>query len=171
MRTTARLEIGRGATGDPGPLAALTGIRPKDLEDVLAAEPASVQERWFARLYFLKPVVFATLSLFWIATGIVSLGPGWSRGVALLAHAELSGPLAGLLIIAGGVADILIGAAIAVRRTARLGLFAGIAVSLCYAIVATVLLPELWREPLGPLLKIWPILVLMAVALAMRDSR
>ena len=80
LRSTTRAEIGRGATGDPGPWQRLTGITPRTLGAALAAEPASVQERWFARLYFLKPVVLATLSLFWIVSGLISLGPGWEEG-------------------------------------------------------------------------------------------
>jgi hypothetical protein len=46
-----------------------------------------VQERWFARLYFLKPLVFVVLALFWITTGLVSLGPGspsWMTADGLL---------------------------------------------------------------------------------------
>src|SRR5262249_17501542 len=53
-RSTARWELRRGATGDPGPLARATGIEPRDLAAALTAEPPSVQERWFARLYLLK---------------------------------------------------------------------------------------------------------------------
>ena len=46
----------RGAVGDPAPWTRLTGIEPRALGAALAAEPASVQERWFARLYFAKPL-------------------------------------------------------------------------------------------------------------------
>src|SRR5207302_5008743 len=55
IRTTARREIVHGATGDPRRWSELTGITPTDIERALTREPASVQERWFARLYFLKP--------------------------------------------------------------------------------------------------------------------
>jgi uncharacterized protein YbjT (DUF2867 family) len=73
IRSTARREILRGAVGNPEPLAAL-GIRPKDLEAALIAEPASVQERWFAQLYFIKPLVFVVLVLFWVSTGLIRWG-------------------------------------------------------------------------------------------------
>jgi hypothetical protein len=52
MRSTAGREIVRGATGDPSEWIRLTGIEPQSLDAALAAEPASVQERWFAQLYF-----------------------------------------------------------------------------------------------------------------------
>jgi hypothetical protein len=79
IRTTAQKELLRGAVGDPGPWTAMTGIVPRSLERSLAMSPASVQERWFAKLYLLKPVVLTVLSLFWIVTGLISLGPGALR--------------------------------------------------------------------------------------------
>jgi alpha-glucosidase len=59
-------------------------IHPKSLSAFLAAEPASVQERWFARIYLLKPIAFVVLCLFWISTAFVSLGPGWDYGIGLM---------------------------------------------------------------------------------------
>lgn len=82
-----------------------------------------------------------------------------------------AGSLAGPSVIAGAIADILVGIAIAYRRTARHGLYAAIALSIFYIVAGSVLLPSLWAEPLGPLAKIWPILVLHFVALAIRKER
>lgn len=170
VRTTAQREIARGAVGDPSAWQQLTGITPKSLADVLAARPASVQEGWFARLYLLKPLIFISLVLFWIGSGLASLGPGYEPGRALLAHA-LGSPVIDLVIIAGGIADLLIGIGIAVRRTARPALVAGIVVSLLYAAAGTLFAPWLWLDPLAPLLKIAPILALLLVALATLEDR
>jgi hypothetical protein len=51
-----------------------------------------------------------------------------------------------------------------------LGLRAIAAPSL-YAIIGTILVPRLWADPLGPMLKIWPIIVAHFVALAILDDR
>jgi uncharacterized protein YbjT (DUF2867 family) len=48
IRSTAGREILRGAVGDPREWVRLTGIDPQSLKAALAAEPASVQEHWFA---------------------------------------------------------------------------------------------------------------------------
>jgi uncharacterized protein YbjT (DUF2867 family) len=64
VRTTAEKEMVRGAVGDSTRLTELTGIVPRSLEVALASEPPSVQERWFARLYLLKPLVFGALPRF-----------------------------------------------------------------------------------------------------------
>jgi hypothetical protein len=161
----------RGAVGDPAPWTRLTGITPRSLRSALADEPASVQERWFARLYLLKPVIFAVLALFWIGTAIMALGPGWSIGLSLMYEGGVTEPLASSVVIAGALADLLIGIGIAVRRTSRAALHAGIWISIVYAVIGTWLVPRLWADPLGPMLKIWPVLVLNAMALAILEDR
>jgi uncharacterized protein YbjT (DUF2867 family) len=171
VRSTARREIMRGAVGDPAQLPELTGLKPKDIEAGMAAEPASVQERWFARLYLLKPLVFAVFSLFWIATGLVSLGPGWEVGMSLMREGGASETVGAFAVIAGALADIAIGLAIAYRPTTRYGLYAALLISLSYAAIGTWLVPRLWSDPLGPMLKIWPIMALNLMALAIHEDR
>src|SRR5690606_28979454 len=82
VRTTAQREITRGAVGDPAVWTQVTGIVPQSLDDALAREPASVQERWFANLFLLKPLVMVAFALFWLVTAFTSLGPGYDLGVA-----------------------------------------------------------------------------------------
>ena len=170
VRSTARKEVARGAIGDPAQWTERTGIQPKRLAAFLAETPATVQERWFAKLYFLKPLVFIIIALFWLSTGIISLTAGFQIGVGLMVRAG-TGVLAAPGVVAGAIADILVGLAVAYRPTTWHGLWAAIALSCFYIVAGTILLPELWNEPLGPLLKIWPILALHFVALAILDER
>lgn len=171
VRTTARREILYGAAGEPSRWIQLTGFEPTDIEAALAREPASVQERWFARQYFLKPLVFGVFGLFWVLTGLISVGPGWNSGMSLMREAGIGQPFASLAIVAGATADILIGMAILYRPASRYGLYAALLISVVYAVIGTIVAPGLWREPLGPLLKIGPIMVLNLVALAIREDR
>jgi uncharacterized protein YbjT (DUF2867 family) len=170
VRTNARREIVRGAVGDPGPWTAMTGIRPQSLSAALAARPATVQERWFANLYLLKAVVFATFASFWLVTAFVSLGPGYERGLEIMQKSPAA-PLAEASVIGGGLADLAIGLAIAWRPTARAGLIAALLLSGGYLVIGTILRPDLWLEPLGPMTKIFPIAALNLVALAILDDR
>lgn len=169
IRSNAQREIVRGAVASGR--AQQMQIKPANLEEALAREFASVQERWFARLYFVKPLTFAVLALFWISTGFISLGPGWDYGIGLMHEGGVEGTAAALTVISGALADLAIGLAIAFRRTARIGLYAGIILAFAYAIIGTFLVPRLWADPLGPMLKIWPIIVLHVVALAIREDR
>jgi uncharacterized protein YbjT (DUF2867 family) len=169
--SVARRELTRGAVGDSRAWRQIMAAEPTPLAVALAREPASVQERWFARLYFLKAVVFAVLALFWIGTGLISLGPGWEEGLSYLREGGTPESLASAGVIVGALADIAIGVGIAIRRTARGALWAAIAISLFYMIAGSFVLPRLWLDPVGPMLKIWPIIALNLVALAIVDDR
>jgi len=160
----------RGAVGNARPLAAL-GLNPRDLETSLMAEPASIQERWFAQLYFVKPLLFVVVVLFWVSTGLISLGPGWEIGMELMREGGVGERMGALAVISGALSDIVIGVAIAYRPTSRYGLYAALTISVAYAIIGTILVPRLWSDPLGPMLKIWPIMVLHLVALGILDDR
>jgi uncharacterized protein YbjT (DUF2867 family) len=170
VRSTAEREIARGAVGTLDHMQRL-GMHPKSLPEFFASEPASVQERWFARMYLLKPALFAVLCLFWTSTAFVSLGPGWDYGIGLMREGGVEGTSAVLTVVAGALADLVIGIAIAYRPTSRYGLYAAIAISFTYAIIGTILVPRLWADPLGPMLKIWPIIVAHFVALAILEDR
>ena len=170
IRTTARRELARGATGDNEAWIRLSGIQPRSLGVALATEPASVQERWFARLYPLKPVAIGVFALFWIATGLVSLGPGRDHAEDLM-EATAAAAWAEPAVIVGALVDLAIGILILFRRTAKAGLQAALAVSLLYLALGTILLPGLWADPLGPMIKVWPILALNLLCLALLDER
>ncbi|HEX8467432.1 MAG TPA: SDR family oxidoreductase [Allosphingosinicella sp.] len=170
IRSTPGKEIRRGATGDNEAWRRATGIEPQSLADALAANPASVQERWFARLYLLKPLAIGTFALFWLLTGLISLGPGFERATRYML-AGGGGPLSEPSVIAGGLGDIAVGCAIAWRPATKLGLWAALGFSVFYIVAGTILLPELWADPLGPMMKIWPILALNLVCLAILDER
>jgi uncharacterized protein YbjT (DUF2867 family) len=170
VRSNARREIVRGAVGDPEPWSQITGIQPQSLAAALATSPATVQERWFANLYLLKAVVFVTFAGFWLATAFISLGPGYELGLEIMRKTPAA-PLAEISVVAGGLADLAIGLAIAWRRTTRAGLLAALALSLAYLVMGSILQPHLWLEPLGPMTKIFPIAALNLVALAILGDR
>jgi uncharacterized protein YbjT (DUF2867 family) len=170
IRSTARREIARGAAGDPQAWSDLTGIKPKSLSEALADEPASVQERWFARLYLLKPLALVVFATFWLLTGFVSLGPGYDIGVELMREGG-AGALSAPIVIAGGLADLVVGLGILWHRTARPALIGAIALTLFYVACGTAILPRLWEDPLGPMMKVWPILAFNFLLLAILDER
>ena len=170
IRSTAKREIKRGAIGDGREWRQATGIVPRSLADSFSAEPASVQERWFSRLYLLKPVVLGVFAAFWLMTGLVSLTVGWTHAVDVM-RMTAAAPLAEAAVIGGAVADLVVGAAILFRRTAKPALIAALFVSILYLVLGTILLPALWADSLGPMMKVWPILALNLVCLAILDER
>jgi len=133
--------------------------------------PAGVQERWFARLYLLKPVAIAALALFWVLTGIIKLGPGRHSAMSQLAATQFPLAAVGPAVFWGGWLDIALGVALLWRRATRVVLILMLIVTPLYLVVGTVLAPQLWLDRLGPLLKILSILVATAFTLAILDER
>ena len=146
------------------------GIEPKTLEEAVAALPAVIQERWFARLYLLKALAIGGLALFWGWSGVIGLAfAGAARD--LLTLRGVSPGTAEIAVIAGALLDCLVGGLIAARRTCRFGLLSALGVSVLYLAIATAVAPDLWFDPLGPLVKIVPAAILTLFALAILDDR
>jgi len=170
-RSTAMSQLDVGVIGDPAPWMSATAIKPKSLAAILAEPPAGVQDRWFARLYLLKPLAIVSLALFWIATGLIALGPGRAASLAQLDTAGVHGLAADLILVGGALLDIVLGCVLVVRRTARATLIVMLAVTPVYLLVGSILAPQLWADPLGPLTKIVPMMVATLFTLAIIDER
>jgi hypothetical protein len=171
MRSTAIREMRRGLTGDPGSWIAAAGIAPRSARQALAALPATVQEKWFARLYLLKAVSLVGLILFWCLSSLIALTVGFAGARSILLDHGFAFPLAHWLTLISSLMDLTVGILIAFRRTSRIGLVAGILLSLGYMALSAVIAPELWVEPLGALVKTGPAIILMLVCLALSDDR
>jgi hypothetical protein len=170
MRSTALSQLRNGVRGDAAASAALPSIRIRNLDQLLAAAPSGVQERWFARLYFLKPLGLVTLAGFWAVSG---LGGLWALNpaAARLEPAGLVGDIARGMVIAGSAIDLTLASLVCHRRSAPRALGAMIGVSAAYLAAATLLRPDLWSDPLGPLVKVIPAMILALVMLGMMEER
>jgi uncharacterized protein YbjT (DUF2867 family) len=168
-RTTAIAELRRGVTGDPHPWMAATGIVPKTLAQM--ARSATIQDKWFARLFLIKALVIACLAVFWIASGFIALVISYDAAAAILTSHAFAPALVAPFTVGTSLMDMTIGILIAFRRSCAAGLIAGIAASLGYMLGAAFLTPDLWIEPLGALVKTGPAIVLMGVALLTLDNR
>jgi hypothetical protein len=170
VRSTARRELVRGAIGDSGEWTRLTGMVPQPLGEALAASPASVQERWFARLYLVKPLAIGIFALFWLVTGLIALGPGREAAIRMM-ETTAAGPWARPLVVGGALFDMALGLAVLFRPTAKPALIAAFIGTLLYLLSGTLLMPSLWTDPLGPLMKLWPLLAFNLLCLAILDER
>ena len=99
----------------------------------------------------------------WLGTALASAIEFQGASQALLAQAGLQSAAWMQTWIWGGiVADVLIGAALWLRPS-RAIYAAALALMLAMTVTATGLLPSLWLDPLGPLLKNLPIAALLVV--------
>jgi uncharacterized protein YbjT (DUF2867 family) len=170
LRSAALGQLASGVEGETSEGALRLGFVPRTLDQILSSWPSTVQDRWFARLYFLKPLALIVLAAFWIGSGVIGL-------ISLLQAAEqlgLAGFSPGLareVVEAGAAVDIALGLMVCVRQTARLALKGMIVVTLAYVAGAALWRPDLWLDPLGPMLKALPGAVLALAALAILDDR
>jgi uncharacterized protein YbjT (DUF2867 family) len=171
MRSTAIAELRRGVIGDPQGWMAATGIAPRSLGLVLRERPATVETRWFARLYMLKALIVAVLAMFWCVSGLIAITVAYKDALDMMTRFGFPGGQSHAFVVVSSLTDICVGLLIAFRRTHRFGLIAGIVVAGGYMLGSAVLTPSLWIEPLGALVKTGPAIVLMMVALAISDDR
>ena len=171
MRTTAIAELRRGVSGDPSGWMAATGIVPKAIAQAVGGHAATIQDKWFARLFLVKALVIASLSLFWLASGFIALVISFPATKAILLSHGFAPSIATPFAAVTSLIDMSVGVLIAFRRTCAVGLIAGIFVSLGYMAGTALLTPDLWIEPLGALVKTGPAIVLMLVALLTLDNR
>ncbi|MCB8840721.1 SDR family oxidoreductase [Aurantimonas sp. VKM B-3413] len=170
LRTTAIRSLQAGVLGDPAAWRAAGGADCRPLTETLAALPSTAQERWFARLYLLMPLCVATLSIFWILSGLIGLAEIGAAETVLLTRG-FSPSLAGTAALGGAVLDLALGLAILYRPLAQRACLAMLAAGLAYLLAATVFAPDLWADPLGPLVKILPASLLALVTAALLGER
>lgn len=170
MRTAALKEIEAGVRGDPGPWVAAGGRPVRPLRETLRRLPSTAQERWFGRMFLLKPILALSLSLFWIASGLIGLARMDAAAAVLTSRGGAEG-FAEAAVVMGGLVDVALGLAVLVRRTHVAALWGMIATTVVYLAGATLLAPDLWLDPLGPLVKTIPAAALALVALAVEEER
>jgi len=170
MRSTAVAQLAAGVQGRAADPPERLGFTPRALDDILAGTPSGVQDRWFARLYFLKPLVLATLAAFWVVSGLIGFVRP-SAAAEVLTSAGFEAGAARACVLGGAVVDIALGALACARATAAPALLGMIAVSAAYLAGATLWRPDLWLDPLGPLVKAVPSALLALCALAVLDER
>lgn len=170
LRTTALRVLADGVTGDPAPWRAAGGPDCRPLDATLAALPATVQERWFAKLWPLMPLAVAILSAFWTLSGLIALlrpeaaarvltARGWPDGAAMA------------VVLGGAVLDVALGLAILWRPAARAACLGMAATAAAYLVGGTLGAPDLWADPLGPLTKVLPAIVLPLLTRALLEDR
>ncbi len=122
MRTTAIAELRRGVTGDPAPWMAATGIVPKTIEQMAGSRAATIQDKWFARLFLVKALVIASLVLFWLASGFIALVISYDAAANILRTHNFPAALVAPVTVLTSLMDMSIGVLIAFRRSCAFGL-------------------------------------------------
>lgn len=169
VSTNSLTQMVAGNAADGDAFAQAVGFRPRSLDHAMRDRAAGVQDRWHARLFFLAPAIRWGLALLWLASALLGLFAARAQTLEVLAAIGAPGALAFPLQLGTALLDF--GIAALVLRGARIATMAQLAVVLGYTLALTLALPALWTDPLGPLLKNLPILLLILVHGAIGDRR
>lgn len=170
LRSTALTTIDDGLRGDPAPWRAMSGGPVASLEATLDALTPTRADRLAARLGLLLPVIVAALAGFWFVSGVIGLAR-LDAAAAIMIGAGWSATLAKAAVIAFSIVDIGLAGLILLRRTATRASIAMAAVATFYLIAGSLFTPDLWADPLGPLTKIVPAILLPIAAAMMLEER
>ncbi|MCB1388296.1 MAG: SDR family oxidoreductase [Rhodobacteraceae bacterium] len=170
LRSNALVSLRAGVTGDPSAWIAAGGTPCRSLGEMLALMPATTQERWFARMFLLLPLAIGVLALFWAASGLIALvQPG--RSAAVLTARGMAEAPALAIALTGALVDLALGLAILWRRWARAAALGMVAVASAYLAGSLLWTPDLWLDPMGPMLKVLPSLPLALITAALMEPR
>jgi len=141
----------------------------RSLQQSLELIPSTRQERLYARVQLAFPVVLSFTAVFWMLSGVIGLIQ-FDKAVGIVQPA-LGSVIATSAVVIGSFVDIAIGLAFFVRKYFRTACVASLLVAAAYLVMGTLLTPQLWLDPLGPLLKIIPSIALSMFLLTMTEER
>jgi hypothetical protein len=171
VRSTAVTSLMEGVSGQAGEAMALLGRPCAALPEVLAAMGAAGKaDRWHARLALLYPLALAALVALWLVSGLIGLCR-MEQAAALLTEGGMAESTARLCVIGGSIVDLAIAAGLVFRPWLKPALGSAVVVTLAYLAGSLLFRPDLWIDPLAPMLKAVPALVLALMLLAMADER
>jgi len=109
----------------------------------------------------IRAVAKLSLSFLWVFTGLTSYLFAKEIGYEVLALGGIGGSLAEACIVAGSVLDILIGLWLVLGRQLRWCYVLQLCVIAIYTVLLTLMAPDFWLHPFGPLTKNVPLMVLI----------
>ena len=112
------------------------------------------------------------LGAFWLLSGLILFLPSsFSAAQAIAEVAGIKAPVSEPLIFAGALIDIALGLPMLVGVRVRVVAILQAVVAAGYVAVLGALLPGLWTDPLGALIKPLPLIVAALLVAAMAEDR
>jgi hypothetical protein len=164
-------QLSSGVEADEGPLVARLGFVPRGVSEFVTARPAGTQDLWHARLYLMRPVLRLVLALLWLVSGLIGLFLPADAFLPMVAGTGVADGVWVALARLGGVADLMLFAALVRNWRPRVVGLLQLGLVGAYTLAFSVIAPGLWLLPLGGLLKNLPVLVLILVWMVLEEER
>ncbi|MCH9053479.1 MAG: DoxX-like family protein [Proteobacteria bacterium] len=174
LGTTMQTMLARGNVGRQGAfetLAETSGVRPRSVREVLRRAPSHVQDRWHARLYFLRPALRIALALIWIVSGLAGLLHPLDQSARLLTQTGIAGAATAPLVYGASGVDIVLGLAVLAQFHTRIAGWLMFLSVIGYTFFLGIWMPALWFDPFGALIKNIVLFPAILVMIALEDQR
>ena len=153
-------------------LETIVHLKPRGFTSGLNGMVSSVQDRWHARLYFLRPLLRISIAFIWIFSGIVSLLPVSSLlGFDLMSQAKIPLYFQPIVLYSSSIIDILLGLATLFNYRLLITGFLQCMLILVYTLIISIALPMYWLHPFAPIAKNIPLLVAILIMMALESER
>lgn len=171
INTTSLRQLMHGNVASFETYANATGLAPIGFDAALKRRPANVQDRWQARLFFLRLALRFGLAAFWLISGLIGFAVDTSIPDQVAAGTGLAAHTVATMALVGCVGDVLIGTALLFGWKPTFTGFSQIALTLGYPLLLGVFLPHLLLDPLGALVKNLPLLLAVVTFMCLADDR
>lgn len=162
INTSALAMLEKGSTADStsaGAFQTLTHIKPVSFEEGLTKYPSFERDKWYARLFFMFPLLRICLAIMWIMSALTSAL--WAREISyqLLDSIHLAKATQPFFLYMASLLNLGIGLALLINYKTRLNCILQVGLVGIYTIIISLWLPAFWLEPFGSVVKNLPIMV------------
>lgn len=151
----------RGNTAPAQTITGLLGYAPRPLSEFIPPQYAAAF-RLRAQWTWLRPLLLSSVAVMWIVAGVASWLYGRDLGLSLLAKLGLGASSALLAFQFACALDVAMGLT-TLLKPGRLLWQIQLSVMAFYTLALSFVVPELWADPFGPLMKNFPIAVLLVI--------
>ncbi|MEN9449674.1 MAG: hypothetical protein RJA83_288 [Pseudomonadota bacterium] len=148
------------------------GFKPRSFSRGLNGMVSSVQDRWHARLYFLRPLLRISVAFIWIFSAIISVLPVSSPlSFDTLTQAKIPHSFQTFALYGLSTVDLLLGLATLFNYRLIIMGFLQCVLILFYTTIISFSLPIYWLHPFAPIAKNIPLFVAILIMMALNSER
>ena len=170
INTTSMKMLEHNNIYDPVPFQQTLPFTVKGFTEFLVAHPSGTQDRWHARLYFIRPLLRYCLAFMWLVSGIVPFFNVVDSN-ALLVQFLTSHSWITTTRIVFSLFDIVLGVTVLSRWRVKLSGTLQFLLVFGYTLASIFVIPHQWLNPIGPLVKNITVLAVILTWMVLEDDR
>lgn len=146
-------------------------LPPASIRDTLGSTASFVQDRWHARLYLLRPLLWIVLVTVWLGSALSGFQAQPSGYGPILGMLGVAVTWQAPLVLATSLWNLVLGLALLLRVVPRPVLWLMLLSVLAYTLGLGLMAPAMWLDLTGGLLKNLAVIIAVVLALILEDLR